>query len=207
MMLLTRLDPKSHESILDLGCGTGELAYEIAKKGTEVIGIDIDYYQIEKAKKHKLHDSLNVNFQEMNATQLSFTEKFDAVVSHRLIHWVDEEQQKDLLDNVWQALKPGGRFVASLFGAGTGDEIINIIKNTDIKKQHYLRWYLPEIDCYKRLLSESGFESIQVEEEPEMETRYAYDFFEELILDEFHDYFKVFVSIQVLGLTNPSMLS
>ncbi|MNF01212.1 Ubiquinone biosynthesis O-methyltransferase [compost metagenome] len=45
------LNPKRGESILDLGCGTGDLAYEIAKSGASVTGMDMSEAMIQQAQK------------------------------------------------------------------------------------------------------------------------------------------------------------
>lgn len=91
--ILDLLAPKQNEfeSILDLGCGDGELTYKIAEACADVrvIGLDSESSEIQKAHNNRqnyhLSESSNIRFEEMDATQLSFTEEFDAVVSHRLI--------------------------------------------------------------------------------------------------------------------------
>lgn len=45
------LNPMNEETVLDIGCGTGELAYEISKTGSKVIGMDKSTQMIEAAKK------------------------------------------------------------------------------------------------------------------------------------------------------------
>ncbi|MGG3806590.1 class I SAM-dependent methyltransferase, partial [Metabacillus fastidiosus] len=44
------LEPQRGEKILDLGCGTGDLSYEISKSGAIVIGSDFSGEMIEKAR-------------------------------------------------------------------------------------------------------------------------------------------------------------
>jgi ubiquinone/menaquinone biosynthesis C-methylase UbiE len=53
--LVEMLGPKQGEKILDLGCGTGDLANEIAKMGAKVVGMDVSPDMIEKARKKYPH--------------------------------------------------------------------------------------------------------------------------------------------------------
>src|SRR5258708_12011665 len=54
--LVSLLDPQPGERILDLGCGTGHLASEIAARGAHVIGIDSSPPMIETA--HQTYPNL-----------------------------------------------------------------------------------------------------------------------------------------------------
>ena len=68
--LLNLLLPQETEKILDLGCGTGDLTYEISKLCSSVIGIDVSKDMIEKAKskysevQFEVKDASNLNFIE-----------------------------------------------------------------------------------------------------------------------------------------------
>lgn len=44
------LNPRQGEQILDLGCGTGDLSFEISQSGADVHGIDSSPAMIQKAK-------------------------------------------------------------------------------------------------------------------------------------------------------------
>ena len=39
--LLSLLDAKAGERVLDVGCGTGQLTFEVSRCGSEVVGIDV----------------------------------------------------------------------------------------------------------------------------------------------------------------------
>lgn len=52
--LIDLLDPKPGENILDLGCGTGDLAYVISQRGSKVIGMDLSRQMLETARKNTL---------------------------------------------------------------------------------------------------------------------------------------------------------
>lgn len=84
LKLLSRSD-----KIIDIACGTGTLAIEMAKKSGEVTGIDLDEgfiaYAINRQRKEALK---NLDFKILDASNLScFSEKeFDIAVTSMAIH-------------------------------------------------------------------------------------------------------------------------
>ena len=83
------LDPKSGEEILDVGCGTGDLAGIIGKTGANVTGIDSSEEMIIKAREKYP----NIGFMIKSADNFSFDKKFDAVFSNATLHWVLEKEK------------------------------------------------------------------------------------------------------------------
>lgn len=69
-----------HKKILDVATGTGSQAYELAKLGHEVIGIDLSREMLEQAKE-KLDSSLKLSFIHANATNLPFKDNAFAASS------------------------------------------------------------------------------------------------------------------------------
>ena len=104
------LAPATGEQILDLGCGDGRLTVEIAQYGCTVTGIDSSPNLVAAAKKR------GVNAFVKDAHYVEYFEAFDAVFSNAALHWMPH--QDILFDNVFRALKPGGRFIAEMGGAG-----------------------------------------------------------------------------------------
>ena len=68
--------------VLDVACGTGNTAIPAAKKGANVIGVDIAPNLIEQAKARGATEGVKVEFREGDAEALQFADgKFDAVVT------------------------------------------------------------------------------------------------------------------------------
>src|SRR5437879_5029100 len=72
--LIELLDPKPGERILDLGCGTGHLTAQIAKRGAEVLGMDSSAEMIQEAS--RLYP--NLCFQVADARSFELDSAFDA---------------------------------------------------------------------------------------------------------------------------------
>lgn len=157
--LIERLAPKKGENILDLGCGTGDLAYKLNKLGVNVVGIDKSKNMIEQAKKKYPH----LKFEVQDAINLGYPNEFDAVFSNATLHWV--KPPKQALNRIFDALKPDGRFVAEFGGKGNvkkiTDEILNQFKELGIEyKAEQFPWYFPSIGEYSTLMEEVGFKVV-----------------------------------------------
>jgi ubiquinone/menaquinone biosynthesis C-methylase UbiE len=144
------------ERILDLGCGTGDLAYKLDKCGVHVVGVDMSESMIKQA----ISKYPNLKFEVRDATDLHYKEVFDAVFSNATLHWV--KPPKKALDSMHRALKHGGRFVAEFGGKDNvkmiTDQIIIQSKNVGINFDiEQFPWYFPSIAEYSTLMEEAGF--------------------------------------------------
>ena len=150
--MIDLLDPQHNERILDLGCGTGELAQAISEKGATVVGLDADPQMIAKVK----HQFPAVNFQVADARSFHFPEPFDAVFSNAALHWVPESER--VVASIAKALKPGGRFVAEFGGKGNVGAIAKYLDEATNPKLN--PWYFPSIADYSSLLEKYDLEVI-----------------------------------------------
>jgi trans-aconitate 2-methyltransferase len=155
--LLQWLNPKAGELILDVGCGTGQLTAKIAESGAEVIGIDSATTMIEQARQNYP----NLRFEVADTRNLQIDKSLDAVFSNATLHWVKEADAA--IASIYQALKPGGRFVAEFGGKGNIQSIVQALYKAFDKfglsnPQAYNPWYFPSISEYTTLLEKQGFE-------------------------------------------------
>ena len=107
--LLERLPKRDEEPlrILDLGCGGGFLANELARHGHQVWGVDVSADALVVAKKYDSTGS--VRYQIGDAYQLDFGAGFfDVVCAMDFLEHVEEPQK--ILAEVARVLKPGGEF-------------------------------------------------------------------------------------------------
>jgi trans-aconitate methyltransferase len=153
------LQPSPGESILDLGCGTGDLTAELAAWGVEPAGIDLSAEMIESARQKYPH----LRFDVADAQDFTAEKPFDAVFSNAALHWMNRPES--VVRSVFAALRPGGRFVAEFGGKGNVAQIVGAIEAevsaTGIDARARNPWYFPSIGEYSTLLERNGFHVLQ----------------------------------------------
>jgi SAM-dependent methyltransferase len=111
-------------SILDLGCGPGNTATELASPYRKYVGVDISEVALEKARKKTEATGRMPRNQFVCSDFLSFkpADKFDVVLFRESMYHVPIGQIKTILDKYAEFLKPDGVFIVRLYLAGPNGE-------------------------------------------------------------------------------------
>lgn len=111
-MTKSRLSPE--DVILDIGCGTGSLALELAPLVSHVHAVDISRGMLEIARRKADERQVsNVTFHQAAVQELPHFEpaSLDGVCAYNILHLVRERAA--LLEHVMKLLKPGAFFISS----------------------------------------------------------------------------------------------
>jgi ubiquinone/menaquinone biosynthesis C-methylase UbiE len=107
------------EQVLDVGCGTGTLAMEVARRvgrAGHVAGIDPATEQIARARTKAARRRVPIDFQTGVIEQLPFPDQtFDVVFSTLMMHHLPAPLKRQGLAEIARVLKPGGRLVIADF--------------------------------------------------------------------------------------------
>ncbi len=117
-----RLPPSS--CILDVGCGTGRHAVELARRGYQLTGVDISSGMLAEAEKAAREAGVVVELIHADATQFTSDKLFDAAIclcegAFSLLGSQDDPIEHDLaiLRHIHAALGPGARFILTTLNA------------------------------------------------------------------------------------------
>jgi len=98
--------------ILDLACGAGQHAVELAGRGYDVVGFDLSQSQLDWASglAHERNQRLQFTCGDMR--ELAYNEAFDAVYSwNTSFGFFEEDKNFDVAQRIFRSLRPGGRFL------------------------------------------------------------------------------------------------
>jgi ubiquinone/menaquinone biosynthesis C-methylase UbiE len=104
-----RLEPGAR--VLDLCCGHGVHAVELASRGFQLVGVDVSQDMLAFANEYNTKRNTAVSFIQGDMRELNLDGVFDGIYCwSSSFGYFDEQRNIDVLERVARALRPGGRF-------------------------------------------------------------------------------------------------
>ena len=125
--------------VLDLGCGPGLYTERFAMAGHRVTGVDMSTTSIEYARAAAKQRHLVIDYRNANYLTLTDEAAFDLVVLiYTDLGVLLPEDRQQVIDNVFRALKPGGRFIFDVLNRHCANEK-RTPKNFDVQPSGFWR--------------------------------------------------------------------
>lgn len=122
---------KAGDKVFDLCCGHGRHSIELAKRGYDVTGQDLNKFFLDTAKEHAAEAGVTVKWVQNDMRNIDFENEFDAAICMFTAFGYlenDEEDEKVIL-GTGRSLKKGGRF---LLDVGSRDWVMrNFIEKNE----------------------------------------------------------------------------
>lgn len=153
---LARIQPG--DKVLDVGCGTGTLALEVARRAGRagrVTGIDPSSEQIARARSKAARHNVPIDFQIGVIEHLPHPDQtFDVVLSTLMMHHVPAPLKRQGLAEIARVLKPGGRLIIADF------------KPKKERQGQAARFHAggSSMQDLAAMISDAGFEQLEMEE-------------------------------------------
>jgi trans-aconitate 2-methyltransferase len=139
--LIARLDLQGYESLLDVGCGDGKVTAELRTRlpRGRVVGVDLSPEMVRLAQQRfPPSDFPGLRFEQADASRLPFHEEFDVVFSNAALHWIIDHAP--VLRGIYAALKPGGKALLQMGGAGNNADMMALI-GLQIRRPRWARYF------------------------------------------------------------------
>ncbi len=169
--IISELDLRGNQSVLDLGCGDGVLTAELSRRVPDgyVVGIDSSWNMVRTARKLQ-RECDNLSFQLMDINYVCAEDAFDLVFSNAALHWVKDHRR--MMRNLYDSLKAGGALRLNFAGDGNCATFIAVVREAmadDRFARHFERfewpWYMPSADEYEVLIRQLPFSQIAIWEQ------------------------------------------
>ncbi|OPZ77925.1 MAG: Demethylrebeccamycin-D-glucose O-methyltransferase [Alphaproteobacteria bacterium ADurb.Bin438] len=151
--LMKMLASEHGKKVLDVGCGDGSVAFILSGMGMKVVGVDKNQEKVAKARAKGL-EALVVDSEGM-----FFDKEFDTAFSINSLHKMRRPTM--VLDSIYRALKPEGRFIGEIAGENNdialNQAIITVLEKHEKNGLYLFDYYQPSIEDYREKLEMKGF--------------------------------------------------
>ncbi len=106
-------------SLLDFGCGLGNLALSAARRGSPVLALDASATAVDHVRTVARNERLPVRAERVDLRHYTTAESFDSVVSIGLLMFFDCATAWRQLDLLMSLVKPGGVAAINVLTQGT----------------------------------------------------------------------------------------
>ena len=168
--MVSRLEPKNINSVLEVACGTGQVTRLLRAKlpAARIVATDLNPAMIDVAKKI-VSEQDKIEWLLADAQVLPYNDNtFDAVLFQFGIMFIPDKQKA--INDAYRVLKPGGKFIFNTWDSIQNNPIIKItqeVVNSFFDVDPVTFWDIPfsmyNPEEHKKIMSDAGFKNITVQ--------------------------------------------
>ncbi len=166
------IDKHCHfNEVLELGCGTGEIAIRLAKKNKKVFATDISDDMLTVTKQKAMYENVDLMLQKVNMCDFSTSYPVDLILClcDSLNYLLESQEIIHTFSNVYHSLKENGTFIFDVDSLYKMDHILKNYQEKEEDDDFIFQWSVETID--------SGFVHHYI---------YIHDKIEDEIVEEHH---------------------
>ncbi|HUW49856.1 MAG TPA: methyltransferase domain-containing protein [Sulfuricella sp.] len=138
--------------VLDLGCGLGNLSMAAARSGATVVAVDASPAAIAHIQQVAADENLALQGIQADLGSYRVSGQFDAIAAIGLLMFFDRARALELLEDIKQHVKPGGRAAINVLIEGTTymgmfEPGHYTLFGRDELARHFAGWKVLELSC------------------------------------------------------------
>ncbi len=155
--VLSAVDIRPGDEVVDLGCGTGTLSLPLAERGARLLAVDVSPAMIARLKERAAERSVrSIDGLAMPIEDLSLpTESADLIVTSYALHHLRDQDKAALVGAAYRWLRPGGTLLVAdmMFGRGAtkADRVIIRFKIRALARKGIGGWWRIAKNGYRYL--------------------------------------------------------
>lgn len=138
-------------SVLELGCGTGEIAIRLAKRNKEVFATDLSQDMLEVARMKAIKNQVDLMLGRIDMCDFTVDRQLDLVLClcDSLNYVIDNEKVKQTFKNVFYALRDEGTFIFDIDSIYKMEIILKDYLEENDEPDFYFKWAVKKLDYGK----------------------------------------------------------
>lgn len=138
--------------VLDVGCGVGDNALELAARGFDVVGVDLSKTAIAEATNAATERGLGtVEFIEADVTKLDYDASFNTVLDCTLFHSLPFETRDEYLRVIHRSAAPGAALyilvlTSDALPADSPFPVPNLVTKDELQQTVSAVWHIDALD-------------------------------------------------------------
>lgn len=138
---------KDYQTVLELGCGTGEIAIRLAHLGKQVCATDISKDMLEVAKYKCIDFKVDVMLSRIDMCDFAVDSQLDLILClcDSLNYVIDLKNVKQVFENTYNALKKGGSFIFDIDSMYKMETILKDYDEENDEDDFYFHWHVDRI--------------------------------------------------------------
>lgn len=136
-----------YQTVLELGCGTGEIAIRLANQGKQVCATDISKDMLEVAKYKSIDFKADVMLSRIDMCDFAVDSQVDLILClcDSLNYVIDLKDIKKAFINTYQALKKDGTFIFDIDSMYKMEEILKDYDEENDEDDFYFHWHVDHL--------------------------------------------------------------
>lgn len=143
------IDKHCHfDEVLELGCGTGEIAVGLSQKGKSVFATDLSNDMLEVARQKAMYHNVDLKLQKVNMCDFITSYPVDLILClcDSINYVLDEKDVKQTFLNVFYSLKKDGTFIFDIDSLYKMNVILNDYHEKNEDEEYIFQWDVSLID-------------------------------------------------------------